>query len=60
MKKILILPGDGIGKEVTPQGVHLLQAAAREAGLEIAIENALIGGAALAATGNALTTETID
>ena len=60
MKKILILPGDGIGKEVTPQGVHLLQAAAREAGLEIAIENALIGGAALEATGNPLPTETID
>jgi len=60
MKKILILPGDGIGKEVTPQGVRLLKAAAREAGLEIAIESALIGGAALEEAGSPLPTETLD
>lgn len=59
-KKILILPGDGIGKEVTPQGVQLLQAAAKKAGLEIAMDHALIGGAALEAAGNPLPGETIE
>lgn len=59
MKKILILPGDGIGPEVTRQGVNVLRAAASIAGLEINIEEALMGGAAIDATGMALPDETL-
>ncbi len=59
MKKILILPGDGIGPEVTRQGVNVLKAAASKAGLEINIAEALMGGAAIDATGMALPDETL-
>src|SRR5271170_4189942 len=36
-KRIAIIPGDGIGKEVVPQAVKALQAAATAGGREIAL-----------------------
>ena len=47
MMKILTLPGDGIGPEVTAQAVRVLRAADRRFGLGLVIEEALIGGAAI-------------
>lgn len=46
--KICVLPGDGIGPEITAQAVRVLQAL----DLNLDIEEALIGGCAVDATGN--------
>jgi 3-isopropylmalate dehydrogenase len=46
--KLLILPGDGIGPEITQEVVRVLQAL--ELGCEM--ETALLGGAAVDATGD--------
>jgi 3-isopropylmalate dehydrogenase len=51
---IVILPGDGIGPEVTREGVRVLLAVAKKFGHEFATSEHLIGGAAIDATGNAL------
>ena len=45
--KICVLPGDGIGPEITAQAVRVLQAL----GLGIEIETALLGGCAVDASG---------
>ena len=52
---IAVLPGDGIGKEVTAQAVRVLKAVV---GKEAEFTEALIGGAALKATGVPLPPET--
>jgi len=57
--KILILPGDGIGPEVTAEAENLLLEIARQHGISIEIEHALIGGAAMEATGVPLPDETL-
>ena len=46
--KIALLPGDGIGPEITEQAVRVLQTL----GLGLEIETALLGGAAVDATGD--------
>ena len=45
-KKILVLPGDGIGPEITAEAVKVLQCLHDAKELDIAFEHALIGGAA--------------
>jgi 3-isopropylmalate dehydrogenase len=55
--KIAVLPGDGIGKEVTAQAVKVLKAVA---GREAEITEGLIGGAAVRAAGKPLPDETFD
>lgn len=57
--KITLLPGDGIGPEVIAQGVRVLIAVGERWGHIFDIESALIGGAAIDATGNPLPDETI-
>ena len=57
--KVLLLPGDGIGPEVTAQAEKLMRAVAEIHGLDITIEEALIGGAALDATGEPLPEDTL-
>ncbi|MDR2789353.1 MAG: 3-isopropylmalate dehydrogenase [Candidatus Accumulibacter sp.] len=47
-KKICVLPGDGIGPEITAEAVRVLAAL----GLGFEMETALLGGAAVDATGN--------
>ncbi len=39
MKKIAVIAGDGIGKEVMPEGVRVLDAAARKFGLALAFDH---------------------
>ena len=58
--RITVLGGDGIGPEVTAAGVAVLQSAARRFGHEFEFTEALIGGAAIDATGSPLPPRTID
>src|SRR3989337_3039242 len=58
-KKITILPGDGIGKEVTASGKKVLEQIAECFGHEFVFDYALIGHEAIEATGNPLPDETL-
>jgi len=57
--KVLLLPGDGIGPEVTTEAEKLIRAVAELHGIDIEINEAMIGGAALDATGEPLPEETL-
>ena len=57
---IAVLPGDGIGPEVTAEAVRVLEAVGRRFGHTFGFHEALIGGAAIEATGSPLPTETLD
>lgn len=57
---IVVLPGDGIGPEVTAAAVDVLQAAGRRYGHSFHFETRLIGGAAIDAEGTALSDATLD
>ncbi|MBU0500762.1 MAG: 3-isopropylmalate dehydrogenase [Gammaproteobacteria bacterium] len=50
-KNILILPGDGIGPEIVTEAVKVLAALRDGHGLDIEMDEALVGGAAIDATG---------
>jgi 3-isopropylmalate dehydrogenase len=54
-----MLPGDGVGSEVTAEAEKLIRALADLYGLDIEMEYALIGGAAIEATGEPLPKETL-
>lgn len=58
-KKIIILPGDGIGNEVTAEGKRVLQEIAKQFDHEFEFENATIGHASIETTGSPLTEETV-
>ncbi|MHB0777173.1 3-isopropylmalate dehydrogenase [Halomonas sp. WWR20] len=58
-RKILVLPGDGIGPEITAEAVKVLEAC-REAGLDVSLEEGRVGGAAIDAHGEPLPAETLD
>ncbi len=55
MARILVIPGDGIGEEVTAVAVGVLEAAAEIYGLELEFEHDLFGGASIDAHGVPLT-----
>src|SRR5690606_19884124 len=57
--KIAVLPGDGIGPEVTGQAIAVLQKVAGKFGHEFTFEEGLIGGIAIDQTGSALPDETL-
>jgi 3-isopropylmalate dehydrogenase len=57
--RIAVLAGDGIGQEVTPEAVRVLRAVARGAGATFDFEEALVGGAAIDATGQPLPPATL-
>src|SRR5688572_25766932 len=58
-KKITILPGDGIGKEVTAEGKRVLQKIAELFDHSFEFNEALIGHEAIEKTGHALPDETL-
>lgn len=58
-KKILILPGDGIGPEVVTQARAVLDLVNQQHGLKLVLDEGLIGGAAIDAAGNPLPEETV-
>ena len=57
--KILILPGDGIGTEVTRAAVEVLKAVAKKFGHTLELTEGLIGGIAIHKTGTPLPEETL-
>jgi 3-isopropylmalate dehydrogenase len=56
---IAVLPGDGIGPEVTGEAVRVLEAVLRRWGHNLSIQPALIGGAAIDARGDPLPADTV-
>jgi 3-isopropylmalate dehydrogenase len=57
--KIAVLAGDGIGAEVTAEAVRALEAVAARFGHRFVFESALLGGAAIEATGEPLPPATL-
>ncbi|MEP7001019.1 MAG: 3-isopropylmalate dehydrogenase [bacterium] len=57
---IAVLPGDGIGPEIIVQGRRVLVAVGEAFGIQFAFDEALIGGAAIDASGTALPGETTE
>jgi len=57
-RKLLILPGDGIGPEIVAEAVKVLNKL-RSDGLDIELEQGLVGGAAYDAKGHPLPEETL-
>jgi 3-isopropylmalate dehydrogenase len=57
--QILVLPGDGIGIEITREGVKALKAVAEVHGHQLELSEGLIGGASLDATGEPITEATL-
>ena len=58
--EILVLPGDGIGPEVTAEGVRLLEAVGKRFEHSFHFTDDLVGGAAIDAHGVAIRDETIE
>ena len=56
--KILILPGDGIGTEVTRAAIDVLQAVAKKFGHTLELSEGLLGGIAIHKTGTPFPKET--
>jgi 3-isopropylmalate dehydrogenase len=57
---ITVLPGDGIGPEVTDQAVNVLQATGDRFGHQLKLQQKLIGGAALKAANDPLPSDTLE
>ncbi len=52
--RILVLAGDGVGPEITRQAMRVLGALRERHGLEIELDEALMGGIAVDQCGNSL------
>lgn len=59
-KNILIIPGDGIGQEVTTWGKKVLETIAEKYGHEFVFDEGIMGHTAIEATGNPLPDDTLD
>ena len=59
MAKVAVLPGDGIGAEITPQAIKVLNKVAPKYGIELEYAEGYIGGAAIDAKGVALPEATL-
>lgn len=58
--RITVLPGDGVGPEVTAEAVACLEAVAERFGHRFEFQKALVGGAAVDAIGDPLPAATLD
>lgn len=58
--KIAVLPGDGIGPEITEQAVKALKSVAKKFGHEFSFSEGLIGGAGYDGAGHPLPQETLE
>ncbi len=58
--RIVLLPGDGIGLEVTAEAVKVLKTVARSRGHTFVFEEPLFGSAAIDATGHPLPPDTLE
>jgi 3-isopropylmalate dehydrogenase len=59
MDRILVLPGDGIGPEVTREACRVLEVAAERHGRKLVFEEGLIGGASIDAHGTPLADDVV-
>lgn len=59
-KKILVLPGDGIGPEIVTEAVNVLMLAKQKFNLDIEFEHALVGGAAYDEFNSPLPAQTLE
>ncbi|OQY52805.1 MAG: 3-isopropylmalate dehydrogenase [Candidatus Parabeggiatoa sp. nov. 2] len=59
-KTIAILPGDGIGPEIIAEAVKVLETLQKSVNLDVHLQQALVGGAAIDATGHPLPTDTLE
>ena len=57
--RIAVLPGDGVGPEVVTQGVKVLRALEAPFGVRCELQEGLVGGAAIDATGDPLPEATL-
>src|SRR5258705_9422027 len=58
--RIAVLPGDGIGQEVIPEAIRVLEAVGKGTGTTFEFERGLGGGAAIDPTGKPLAPGTIE
>ena len=58
--RICLLPGDGIGPEITAEAVKVLDVIAVRHGVSFEYEQALLGGIAIDETGTALPDATLE
>jgi 3-isopropylmalate dehydrogenase len=59
-KTIAILPGDGIGPEIVAEAIKVLETLQNAFGLDVQLEQALVGGTAIDATGHPLPPATLE
>jgi 3-isopropylmalate dehydrogenase len=58
--KIAVLPGDGVGQEVTPEAVRVLTTVGKARGVGFEFEHGVVGGAAIDQAGTPLPPATFD
>ena len=59
MYRITLLPGDGVGREIVPEAVRVLEALGKRRGIRFEFRDALVGGAAIDRFGVPLPDETL-
>ena len=59
-KKILVLPGDGIGKEVMQEVLNLIDWMTKNKSFSFDVTERLVGGAAYDKEGNSISDKTMD
>ncbi|MCP3672591.1 MAG: 3-isopropylmalate dehydrogenase [Gammaproteobacteria bacterium] len=59
-KKILVLPGDGIGQEIIAEAMKMIGCLQNEFELDVVVDEALVGGSAYDAVGSPLPETTLD
>ncbi len=59
-KKILVLPGDGIGKEIVAEAMKVITCLQNDFGLDVEVSEGLVGGCAYDETGSPLPEATLD
>lgn len=58
MFKLAVVPGDGIGQEVTAQALNVLEAVSKKYNIKYTVRTGLIGGSAIDETGDTFPTKT--
>ncbi len=59
-KRILVLPGDGIGKEIVAEAMKVITCLQNDFGLDVEVDEALVGGCAYDETGSPLPEATLE
>jgi len=57
--KVLVLPGDGVGPEICREAVRVLEALNHDHDLDVTLDEAVVGGAAVDAVGDPLPADTL-